>query len=78
MKTKRKEEVKVSYDPDFCCKEAEEAFGSGFFQFVQGHLSGSAGFYLMNKMGKLRIMKYCPFCGDKVEAIEGKAETPAI
>lgn len=78
MKTKRREEVKVTYDPDFCCKDAEEALGSGFVQFIQGHLTGSAGYYLMNKMGKLRVIKFCPFCGDKVEAIEGKAPTENV
>ena len=74
MKTKKKEEVKVSYDPDWCCKDAEEASRAGFLAFSQGPLTGSAGFYLINKAGRARLIKYCPFCSARAEGVEGKPQ----
>jgi hypothetical protein len=74
MKTKKKEEVKVSYDPDWCCKDAEEAGRAGFLVFQQGPLTGAAGFFLYNKIGKARLIKYCPFCGVRAENVEGKPQ----
>lgn len=74
MKTKKKEDIKVTYVPEFCCKDAEEAKNEGFVTFILGPLTNSAGFFIVNKAGKVRMIKFCPFCGARVENVEGKQQ----